>query len=473
MTIPKVFISYSWSVSDKVLELAERLVVNGVDVILDKWDLKEGQDKYAFMEQSVNNSDVNRVIIASDKSYADKANSRSGGVGDEAAIISPEIYGKSAQEKFVPVILETDNDNKPYLPTFIKSRIYIDLSNDDNYEAEYEKLLRNLYGKPEYSKPKLGNTPEWLNEETTDFSAIRDVIKQLKNDNNNSNKSDFLARKAVDTFAVALKSLGLPLDKPIDGDLLLKRIDASKPLRDLLIDYVEALVSKDLAVGETMGNFFERFYNDLMDTREVKPCYPQNLEFYYYFIWEAFICTSATLLHYEKYAELNKLLFRTYFLDNRDGRGEYACSYVEFRHPFEVIEGLCKPESDRSNLITLAGDIAIKREKRPIITKDSIIDSDLILYQLSSLTNANWKWFPILYIYKYQHYQRSQSIWTRLQSKTYCKKIMLLFGVKSIDALKEQISKCEYDKDYRHQSSGAAAPNILNSIKVDEIGILS
>lgn len=77
---PKVFISYSWSSSDRVLELATRLMANGVDVILDKWDLKEGHDKYAFMEQSVTNSEVDKVLIICDKAYADKANNREGGV---------------------------------------------------------------------------------------------------------------------------------------------------------------------------------------------------------------------------------------------------------------------------------------------------------------------------------------------------------------------------------------------------------
>lgn len=41
--IKKVFISYSWTnvTHEKwVLELAERLVSDGVDVVLDKWDLK-------------------------------------------------------------------------------------------------------------------------------------------------------------------------------------------------------------------------------------------------------------------------------------------------------------------------------------------------------------------------------------------------------------------------------------------------
>ena len=52
--IPKIFISYSWSSDALVLELAQRLVSHGVDVVLDKWDLKEGQDKYAFMERCVN-----------------------------------------------------------------------------------------------------------------------------------------------------------------------------------------------------------------------------------------------------------------------------------------------------------------------------------------------------------------------------------------------------------------------------------
>ena len=40
---PKEFISYSWSSDALVLELAQRLYAHGVEVVLDKWDLKEGQ----------------------------------------------------------------------------------------------------------------------------------------------------------------------------------------------------------------------------------------------------------------------------------------------------------------------------------------------------------------------------------------------------------------------------------------------
>ena len=124
--IPKIFISYSWSSEKFVLQLAQRLMSHGVQVVLDKWDLKEGQDKYAFMEQCVNDPEISKVLIVCDEQYAIKANKRTGGVGDETIIISSEVYGKVKQEKFIPVVAERDNEGNPCLPTYIKSRIYID-----------------------------------------------------------------------------------------------------------------------------------------------------------------------------------------------------------------------------------------------------------------------------------------------------------------------------------------------------------
>lgn len=153
--IPKVFISYSWSSDALVLDLAQRLVSHGADVVLDKWELKEGNDKYKFMERCVNDAYITKVLIICDKAYAQKANDRTGGVGDETVIISSEIYGNAKQEKFIPIVAERDEEGKEYVPTYIKTRIYIDLSDPEKYEAEYEKLLRNIYEKPQFVKPKL------------------------------------------------------------------------------------------------------------------------------------------------------------------------------------------------------------------------------------------------------------------------------------------------------------------------------
>ncbi|MCL2063098.1 MAG: toll/interleukin-1 receptor domain-containing protein [Candidatus Cloacimonetes bacterium] len=60
--IPKVFISYSWTCQKRVIELAERLVDNGIDVKIDIWDLEPGQDVNHFIEQSVADPTINYVM---------------------------------------------------------------------------------------------------------------------------------------------------------------------------------------------------------------------------------------------------------------------------------------------------------------------------------------------------------------------------------------------------------------------------
>ena len=151
MTAPKLFISYSWSNSEHeqwVLDLATQLRESEVDVILDKWDLKEGQDTIVFMEQMVTDQEIKKVVIISDATYAAKADGRNGGVGTETQIISKEVYDKQDQEKFVVVVAEKNNMGKPCLPTYYKSRLYIDLSEADRYSENFDKLLRWIFNKP-------------------------------------------------------------------------------------------------------------------------------------------------------------------------------------------------------------------------------------------------------------------------------------------------------------------------------------
>ncbi|HVI39030.1 MAG TPA: toll/interleukin-1 receptor domain-containing protein, partial [Anaerovoracaceae bacterium] len=144
-TAPNLFISYSWSTpahEQWVIDLAERLTHDGVHVIIDKWDLREGHDAHAFMEQMVTRADIKKVAAIFDKAYARKADERDRGVGTETRLITGEIYKQSGQDKFVAVIAEKDEDGKPYLPAYYSGRIYIDLANASRIEEEYERLLR-------------------------------------------------------------------------------------------------------------------------------------------------------------------------------------------------------------------------------------------------------------------------------------------------------------------------------------------
>ena len=234
---PQVFISYSWTTEEfksKVKELAERLVHDGVDVKLDIWDLKDGHDKYAFMEECVTNPNIDRVLIICDKGYATKADKRQGGVGNETAIISAEVYQNATQEKFIPVIMERDEHGEPYMPAYLKSRMYKDLTGD-NYSKGYEELLRNIYEKPSERKPMLGKRPMWLDEdESAELYPVKEAKKKVE-----ALGPEQLRRVAAQDFIdVYLNALKKFYKRNIDTAEYLNYFRETKDYRDVFLDYI-------------------------------------------------------------------------------------------------------------------------------------------------------------------------------------------------------------------------------------------
>ena len=72
--------------------------------------------------------------------------------------------------------------------------LLFDLSDDEKYEIEYEKLLRNIYEKPQYVKPRLGKRPEWLDDETTDFFLVKDLLRQIRGSNTVTKRKSCISR---------------------------------------------------------------------------------------------------------------------------------------------------------------------------------------------------------------------------------------------------------------------------------------
>lgn len=476
-TNPKVFISYSWAVQDRAKELADRLLANGVEAIIDIYDLKDGQDKYQFMEQAVNNPEIENVLILCDKTYTEKANSRSGGVGDETVIISPELYENLQQTKFIPVILEKDDNGKAYCPSYIKSRIYIDLSSIEQYESGFEQLLRDIFKKPLHRKPALGKRPEWLDEasEPADFSAIRDAIKQIKVcADSNVKKRDFLIKRANEDFLTVAKQFVLTGTKPLEYEFM-SIVEQTKMLRDLYMDYWDALICSDVSFADVFIRFIELLYNTLHDATGEKPSNDNSFEIADFIIWECFIDTTAFLLHHEQFQILHDIIVRPYFIRKSPlGSGLRADDFIGFRKYFSIIEKTCKPASQFSNRITLAGITLVSRERHPVLTTQSISNADIVLYQLSRIFfNVNSDsppryWFPTSYLY----HSDEQEIWQRMVSKSYCTKIASLFGVNSIHQIKKMIDlKIPY-REASYLDSFNSCPWITQSISPDEIGTL-
>ncbi len=188
---PKVFISYSHdSPSHKkwVGEISSKLVENGIDVILDQWDLGLGDDVPKFMENSVKVAD--RVLMICSEPYVKKANEGKGGVGYEAIIVTGELIRDLGTSKFIPVIRQ--KASQPNRPQSVSTRFYINLSEGQNIDEQFEILLRELHQVPAITKPPLGKspfaaqpsgieTPENIQIETPipDISEYSNEIKQV------------------------------------------------------------------------------------------------------------------------------------------------------------------------------------------------------------------------------------------------------------------------------------------------------
>jgi TIR domain len=154
---PTVFISYSHDSPDHkrwVLEFAEELRRNGVDPLIDAWDLRPGDDVPKFMERGVRDSE--RVLMVCTENYVAKANDGVGGVGYEAMIVTSELVRDLGTAKFIPIIRQ--NTERPEVPTSVATRRYINLSEGADRAAEMETLLRDLHSVPP-DKPPLGRSP--------------------------------------------------------------------------------------------------------------------------------------------------------------------------------------------------------------------------------------------------------------------------------------------------------------------------
>lgn len=156
---PVVFISYSWDNPQHekwVLKLAGLLRTNGVDVILDKYDLKAGKNLLHFMEQAIKRAD--KVLIIFTPNYKLKADKRTGGVGYEYSIMNVGLYKDQINnDKIIPVLREGSQADS--IPEFMQQFIHLDLRDEDAFETRFTDLLRDIYDEPAIKKPMLGNRP--------------------------------------------------------------------------------------------------------------------------------------------------------------------------------------------------------------------------------------------------------------------------------------------------------------------------
>lgn len=446
MTTPKVFISYSWSTPTHerwVLDLAEELMASGINVILDKWDLKPGQDSIVFMEQMVTDPSIDKVLIISDKIYSEKSDGRSGGVGTETQIISKKIYDQVDQERFIAVIAEKNPDGKAYTPLFYHSRLYIDLSESDRYAEGFDSLIRCIHGQPQFKKPELGKKPEYLNTETSlnlgtsalykrAISAIRD-------------QKPFAAgalEEYLNTYSENMEQIRINVGRDeIFDEYVIQCIQAFTPSRNELLQIISTACR--YMPEETFAEITHRFLESLtvyFYNRENRSSWTSTaFDNYKFIISEIYLYTITILIKNNKFHAAAILINQNYYIKNSNKGVPYLTNCECF---YDHAESLDQRNSRlHLNRKSLSADITKENNNGTGIDFNLLMQTDFILYVRVNLDKSGF-WWPKTLVYL-GHFQGAFEIFNRATSQQYFEKIKSLLNIQNksdLNSLLEQES---------------------------------
>jgi len=449
----KLFISYSWSNQDHiawVITLATELRESGIDVILDKWDLKEGHDSVAFMEKMVTDSNITKVLIISDRVYADKANGRSGGVGTETQIISKEVYDNVSQNKFALVITDRDEENKPYLPAYYKSRIFIDFSEPEKYTDSFEQLVRWVYDKPIYEKPALGKRPSFLDESDSvslgTSIAFRRVITGIKE--GRSNASGALAEYFA-LISTNFKTFRIENNEGEYDDKFIENVEQFTPYRDELTQVFQVICQ--YAATDINIDHVHKLFESLMPYMDRIEGEPYGRDYDYdnskFIIHELFLYWIAIMLKHELFHLVNIFLNKSYYNDN-DRHNDPVKQYFAFWNYLDSLEIRNKRLS--LNLLSLHSTIIKERAEHSGISFRYLMQADFVLYLRFHVKHFNqWDgWWPDTLIYS-EYIRFPFEIFAKAESKDYFNKMKSILGINTKSQLGDIFE--EFDSGKRHK----------------------
>ena len=443
---PIVFISYSWSSQGHQLfvqKLAEQLIADGIDVVLDIFDLKEGHDKFVFMERMVTDPTVTHVLVICDKAYSEKADARKAGVGTESQIISKEIYERVDQSKFIPIACEFSDDGNPFLPAFLKSRIWINFSTPEAVNENWERLVRLIFGKPLHEKPKLGQPPAYITNDTasppspaiTKFNAFRQTLLQDKK-GLSIYRRDFLS--ACISYADKLRIRERPNVDSL-GKKILEDCGKLKHIRNHIVDWV--LIESEVAPTDEFCQALLGFLEELRELKsrpsEVNSWNDVWFEAHSLFVYETFLYIVAALLKTNAYHILHEVFTSHYLRPTTERYGDNKFDIFDCFYGYsETIQAELAPVGKRLN--SPAAELIKRQAEREDLPFSAVIEAELLILLMAFL-NPNARWYP--QTLHYSSYNREFPFFIRATQHKHFLKLATITGYNDANQLREAVKE--------------------------------
>lgn len=435
---PKVFISYAWTDDDfssKVASFVNRLRQDGIDTVFDQTDLKFGNSMIQFMESSVRDANITNVLLLLTPEYKEKADSKKGGVGTETQIISAEVYEDVGNTKFIPIIFDTRGKTfKDCLPIYLKTRYCIDLSNIENYENNYNSLVRTLYGVPSAIKQPLGSKPEWVDNPDS-INYDQNVIGFIKN-YAISNSDKYVILKGKEIYSGLIKQIkNINFQNDFDPKFFKNEYSKLAATRNTFLHLIFEIIVNDNLLDFLIYCFDQlSFYiNELILANS------SHYKVYMLTIFKHELIVSCIAILYKanQYNVINSLISTSY-ISYSENMGVTFNSYF---YCYSDVYNFCKQlnvalSSDKNKRLYCGlADFWVHNTCVPLISLEDFVNSDILISNLALLNGD--RWFPLSYVYRARNPKWLRNIAVSLTSKTLSQRILGLFGVNNFDELKD------------------------------------
>ena len=438
---PKVFISYAWideEFNKKVSEFVNRLRQDGIDTIFDQTDLKFGQSMPHFMESTVRDNEITNVLMLLTPEYKEKADNKTGGVGTETQIISAEVYQDVDNTKFIPVIFDKRGKNfKDCLPIYLKNRYFIDLSDIETYESNYNSLVRTLYGAPTSIKTQLGSKPEWVDNPDSinyDQNAIG-FIKSYAI----GNSDKYVILKSKEIYSRLIKKIkDINFQNDFDANFFKSEYSKLTNIRNTFLNLISEIVVNDNIFDFLIYCFdqLSSYINELRMTNSSN----YKVSLLTIFKHELIVSCIAILYKANRYNVINSLISTSY-ISYSENMGvtfnSYFYCYSDVYSFCEQLNVVLSSDKNRRLYCGLA-DFWVHNTCVPLVSMEDFVNADILISNLT-LLNGN-RWFPLSYVYYARNPKWLRNIAVSLTSKTLAQRLLGLFGVSNFDELENRLN---------------------------------
>ncbi len=455
----------------------DRLLADGVDTIFDVYDLNEGSDKYAFMEQMVTDASVTHVLVFSDGEYARKADSRDAGVGVESQIISESIYAKVEQSKFIPIVCERDDKGRALLPVFMRSLIWIDFSSDQAVNASWEKLIRLVHGRPLHVKPSVGNRPAYLDADVGENTvALRARFASLQAAVQGQTRDITLRRADYLDSCIEYADELRVRQPPSEGELgryILEDCRKLKVVRDAVVDWLmlEGASIPTVELSPTLVEVLERLLELKSRPPEITRWNDEWFGAQRVFVYETFLYLVASLLRAGRHDVLHEVFTTHYIRPESDRYGtdkfvRFDAFHGESMPLNQVLDG----EGD-TRYVSPAAELFNRQATRQDIRFRALIESELLVF-LATVVDGDLWWYPGCLLYT--EYGQVPDFFLRATRQGDFTKLGRVFGIEEAEELRRVVGENwpQYAQRFSRSMHVRLPTNLFEMMNIENLGTL-